>query len=129
MAAIIAVGLSVGVFFVGLGLFNIVNQAKQVIGKVQETIEIIQSSDITEKEKEYSVQRNSIRLLLNFGSILMRGCAALVLGFTVLAIFHYANIASIDSSLNILEQWQTLVIITIVVSVAAILLRSRKKSL
>jgi hypothetical protein len=129
VTAIVAVAISVGVFFFGLAFFKIISQSKQVISKVQETLGIINNPHISEKEKEVSVQRNSIRLLMHFGLIVLSCCSSLVLGFAVLAVFHFSNIANIDSSLDILTQWQTIVIITIVVSFAAIFLRFRKKSL
>ena len=110
--------LAIAVFMVAFLQLRIVAVAKNAIATSRDVTRTLRDSALTDDHKEQIVQKASVSLLVNFGSITLRGAAALGLSYLVLLAADFADIARQDDVIDLLSSWEAIVITSVVLTAA-----------
>ena len=63
---------SIGLFILGINVLGVVPRVKHVIANSREALSVVQSTQMSEDDKEAAIQKAAVRMFGAFGSILVR---------------------------------------------------------
>jgi hypothetical protein len=116
---IVATGIaSIAVFFGAFWRVGVARIAGDVLATTQLTAAAMRDEDLDDQSREQAVQRATLRLLSQLGSILIRSAAAIGAAITPVFLAHVAGLASADRVFAFLSRWETGVATTAVAAAA-----------
>ena len=104
-------------------LFGVVRAGSRAIGLSREGAGILRSAEASEEEKEAAARRLSVTLLLQFGSIIGRTLAALLVPAVLLALLDAAGLVSLEGVVEALESWTVILLSLLLIPLLMVRLR------
>lgn len=116
--------VSLGIFAVALAVSGVVGAAGGVLGTTNQTVAIMRDPGLDDHAREKAIQRASLKLLADFGSILLRGLASIAASLVPVWLMDAAGLAPAHAVFGFLARWDVMLIATVVM-VLGYVLRTR----
>ncbi|MGI9356147.1 MAG: hypothetical protein ACR2PF_13420 [Rhizobiaceae bacterium] len=120
LAAILALGFA----GVAIWLSGLVPASAKAMVTSRSAVQTMLDGDKEDEEKERILQQDSLKLIGNLGSILLRGVVVIAASLLPLVVFDKANLASISDSTALLMRWDVILVASIIATL--IYLTARK---
>jgi hypothetical protein len=91
-------------------LFGVVPAASEAVGLSKAAAAVLRSPESSDDEKEAAARRLSVKLLLQFGSIIGRTLAALLVPTAFLVLLDAAALLALDGVVAALQSWTVILL-------------------
>lgn len=91
-------------------LFGVVAAASDAVGLSKAAAAVLRSAESSDDEKEAAARRLSVKLLLQFGSIIGRTLAALLVPTAFLVLLDAAALLTLQGVVAALESWTVILL-------------------
>jgi hypothetical protein len=104
-------------------LFGVVRAASRAISLSKEGAGVLRSAEASEEEKEAAARRLSVKLLLQFGSIMGRTLAALLVPAVLLVLLDEPGLVPLEGVVEALESWTVILLSLLFIPLLMVRLR------
>jgi hypothetical protein len=115
---------SLGVFVFALVLSGVIGVAGGVLTTTQDAVATMRDRSLDDAAREKAIQRASLRLLSDVGSILVRGALSVAVSLVPVWLADATGLATFEAVFGFLSRWDVVVIASAVM-IAGYVIQSR----
>lgn len=115
---------ALAIFAIAIWVSGVMRVSVGVLSTTQNAAAIMRDPALDDLQREKAIQRASLRLLADFGSILFRGVASLAISFAPIWLADVSGLASARAVMDFLSRVDVIVVASIVM-IAGYVLRVR----
>jgi hypothetical protein len=112
---------TLAIFAVALWMSGVMRVSAGVLSTTQNAAAIMRDPALDDLQREKAIQRASLRLLADFGSILFRGVVSLAISFAPIWLADAAGLASSRAVIDFLSRTDVIVVTSVVMVVGYVI--------